>query len=177
MEISVSEVARRAEVLPAVAHREVSRLIEAGVLKDRRDGNNRLVSANTQHPLWSLMSQLVAETYGPVPVLRDLLREIPGVDQAFIYGSWAVRRSGTAGPPPRDVDVLVVGQPSRGDVLDVAEVAGQRLRTEVNIHLVSREAWDARSDPFLKTVADRPLIALTSTESTLARDRRSDQAT
>lgn len=159
-ELTISEIARRAGVLPAVAHREVSRLVDADVLRDRREGNNRLVRANTEHPLWAPMSQIVAETYGPAPVLRDLLAELPGVREAFIYGSWASRRAGQPGPPPRDIDVLVVGAPSRVDLLDVADAAAQKLHIEVNIHTTTPEAWAAKDDPFLVTVASRPLTAL-----------------
>jgi predicted nucleotidyltransferase len=163
-ELTISEIGRRAGVLPAVAHREVTRLIDADVLRDRREGNNRLVSANTRHPLWPLMSQLVTETYGPVPVLRSLLAGVPGIREAYIYGSWAARRSGQPGPPPRDIDVLVIGNPLRTDLLDVADAAQQKLHTEVNIHITTPDAWAAKDDPFLVTVAARPLVALTSPE-------------
>ena len=159
-ELTISEIARRAGVLPAVAHREVSRLVDADVLRDRREGNNRLVRANTEHPLWPLMSQIVVETYGPAPLLRNLLAVLPGIREAYIYGSWAGRRAGQSGPPPRDIDVLVVGNPSRTDLLDVADAAQQRLHTEVNIRTITPEEWAAKDQPFLVTVASRPLIAL-----------------
>lgn len=159
-ELTISEIARRAGVLPAVAHREVSRLVEADVLRDRREGNNRLVRANTEHPLWPLMSQIVVETYGPVPLLRNLLAVLSGIREAYIYGSWAGRRAGQPGPPPRDIDVLVVGNPSRTDLLDVADAAQQQLHTEVNIRTITPEEWAAKDQPFLMTVASRPLITL-----------------
>lgn len=165
VELAFAAVARRAGVLPAVAHRELTRLIEADVLRDRRDGNNRLVRANTEHPLWSLMSQLVTETYGPVPVLRGLLADVSGVIESYLYGSWAARRAGQAGPPPRDLDVLVVGTASRTVLLDVAEAARAKLHIEVNIHRTSAEAWAARTDPFLATVASRPKVQLTGAET------------
>lgn len=165
VELTFAAVARRAGVLPAVAHRELTRLIEADVLRDRRDGNNRLVRANTEHPLWSLMSQLVTETYGPVPVLRGLLADVSGVIESYLYGSWAARRAGQAGPPPRDLDVLVVGTASRTALLDVAEAARATLHIEVNIHRTSAEAWAARTDPFLATVASRPKVQLTGVEA------------
>jgi predicted nucleotidyltransferase len=160
IELTISEVARRAGVLPAVAHREVTRLVEADVLRDRREGNNRLVRANTEHPLWPLMSEIVVETYGPAPLLRDLLTELTGVREAYIYGSWAGRRSGQPGPPPHDIDVLVVGHPSRTEVLDVADAAEQKLHTAVNIRTVPPEDWATKNQPFLRTVASRPLITL-----------------
>ncbi len=163
-ELTISEIGRRAGVLPAVAHREVTRLIDADVLRDRREGNNRLVRANTEHPLWPLMSQIVTETYGPVPVLRNLLAAVPGIREAYIYGSWAARRAGLPGPPPRDIDVLVVGSPSRTVLLDAADAAQQKLHTEVNIHTTTPAAWAAKDEPFLGTVASRPLVALASPE-------------
>ncbi len=166
VELSISEIARRTGLLPAIAHREVTRLIKADVLRDRREGNNRLVRANTDHPLWSVMSQIVTETYGPVPVLRDLLNGVVGVREAFVYGSWAARRAGRPGPPPRDLDVMVVGNPSRTDLLDVAEAARERLHIEVNIHTTTPATWAAKDDPFLATVASRPLIVLISQEAT-----------
>lgn len=159
-ELSISEVARRTGLLPAVAHREVTRLLDADVLRDRREGKNRLVRANTDHPLWEPMSQIVQETYGPVPVLRGLLQQLSGVDGAYIYGSWAARRAGVSGPPPRDVDVLVVGTPTRSALLDLVHEAEARLRIEVNVHRVTSEAWEDRADPFLATVAARPLFSL-----------------
>lgn len=165
VELSFAAVARRADVLPAIAHRELSRLIEADVLRDRRDGNNRLVRANTEHPLWSLMSQLVVETYGPVPVLRALLADVSGVRESYLYGSWAARRAGQPGPPPRDLDVLVIGTASRTDLLDVSEAASAKLHIEVNVHRTSPEAWAAGTDPFLATVASRPKAQLTGAQS------------
>lgn len=159
-EISISEIARRAGVLQPVAQREVTRLLEGGVLLDRREGRSRLVRPNTSHPLWSLMSQLVMETYGPVPVLRALVADREDISEAYIYGSWAARRSGDLGPPPRDLDVLVVGTPPRVELLDIAEDAAARLRIEVNVHTTTPEAWAAKADPFLQTVASRPLVPL-----------------
>lgn len=164
VELSFTEVARRAGVLPAVAHRELTRLIEADVLRDRREGNSRLVRANTEHPSWPLMSQIVIESYGPVPVLRALLANISDVQESYLYGSWAARRAGVAGPPPRDLDVLVVGTASRTDLLDVSEAASARLHIDVNIHRTSPEAWAAMTDPFLATVASRPRVQLTGAQ-------------
>ncbi|HXT89788.1 MAG TPA: hypothetical protein VN714_11100, partial [Trebonia sp.] len=61
---------------------------------------------------------------------------------------------------PRDIDVLVVGNPSRTDLLDVADAAQQKLHTEVNLRTITPEEWAAKDQPFLMTVASRPLITL-----------------
>lgn len=167
VELSISEVARRAGVLPAVAHREVQRLIEAEVLLDRRDGNNRLVRANRQHPLYAPMAEIVAATYGPVPVLRELLATVADVQEAFVYGSWAARRTGEPGGFPGDLDVMVVGGPSRSSLADVAARARERLGIVVNIHRATPDAWaHPQGNPFLTTVAGRPTVPLIDNRGT-----------
>jgi hypothetical protein len=150
-EAGSAKVARRAGVLPAVAHREVSPLVDADVLRDRREGNNRLVRVNMEHPLWRLMSQIVVETYGSAPLLRNLLADCPASAKPTSTGP---------GLPPRDIDLLAVGNPSRTGLLDVADAAQRRLPTEVSIHTTTPEAWVVKDRPFLVTVASGPLVTL-----------------
>jgi len=164
-EVSISELSRRTASSLATTHREVQRLIRSGVLVERRDGNNRLVRANQEHPLFALMSQLVVETYGPQPVLRALLADVPGVVEAFVYGSWAARRTGTEGPFPRDIDVMVVGSLALDDLLDIQERARALLHREVNIHRTTVADWHSPDgNPFLTTVRSRPLVPLVGGE-------------
>ena len=45
----------------------------------------------------------------PLPVLSQLLACVPGINAAYIYGSWAARYHHEPGGPPNDLDVLVIG--------------------------------------------------------------------
>jgi len=158
-ELTLAEMTRRTGLAQAVVHKEVSRLVGAGVLVDRREGNNRLVRVNTSHPLYLPMNQIIAMTYGPAPVLHVLLSPISTVEEAFIYGSWAARRTGEAGASPRDVDVMVVGDLPIDTLIDIQESARDQLGLDVNIHRTTAAAWARRdSDPFLAEVASRPVV-------------------
>jgi predicted nucleotidyltransferase len=101
-------------------------------------------------------------TYGPLPVLTDALAAVPGVDRAFIHGSWAARYRGEAGPVPKDVDVLVVGTADQDDLDGVAQQAQRRLGRPVNIRRVRPASWRRPDpdDPFLQSVRERPLVEL-----------------
>lgn len=161
-EFSVTELARRAGVSVKAAAHEVARLVEAGLLADRRAGNLRLVRRGQETPLTRPLTDLLAVTYGAIPVLTDALSGVPGVEAAYVYGSWAARYKGEAGPVPGDVDVIVVGTADL-DVLDeVARGAGRRLGREVAIHRVGSGSWAApfASDAFLASVRGRPLVEL-----------------
>lgn len=158
-EFSLAELGRRAGVSGPVVHREVGRLIESDVLRDRHEGRNRLVRANEQHPLFALMRELISATYGPVPVLRELFDGVDGVEEVLIYGSWAARRAGESGAFPNDIDVLVIGSASRRALSAIATAAGERLDLPVNVTRLGRDEWEAEEpSPFVSTVRSRPIV-------------------
>lgn len=161
-EFSVTDLAQRAGVSVKAAVHEVARLVDAGLLADRRAGNLRLVRRGPETPLTRPLTDLLAVTYGAIPVLTEALSGIPGIEAAYVYGSWAARYRGESGPVPGDVDVLVVGAADL-DVLDeVARDAGRRLGREVSIHRVSPASWakPSANDAFLASVRTRPLVEL-----------------
>ncbi|RSM72213.1 ArsR family transcriptional regulator [Actinoplanes sp. ATCC 53533] len=158
---SVTELARRLKSSQSTVSREADRLVEAGLVSEERRGNMRLLQADLTSPLARALAEVLALTYGPAAVLADLLPPVDGVDEAYIYGSWAARHAGEAGPPPRDVDVLVVGDADEDDLADVALAAERRLGREVNIHRVSVTTWRSPGgDPFLTSVRSRPLYPI-----------------
>lgn len=159
-EQSLSEIAEDAGVSISTATREVDKLVAAGLVTARRVGTARLVQADQSNPAFGPLADLLAVTYGPVVVLERLLCVVRGVDRAYLYGSYAARRAGEAGSTPRDIDVLVVGDASRAELLDVSVEAGRRVRREVNIRRMSPSGWADEFDPFVTTVKSRPLIEL-----------------
>jgi len=161
-EFSVTDLAARAGVTVKAAAQEVSRLVAAGLLSDRRLGNVRLVRRGAHTALTGPLTDLLAVTYGPLPVLTEALAGMPGVESAYIYGSWAARYEGEPGPVPNDVDVLVIGTAGLDALDDIADRAQHVLAHPVNIHRVSPGHWarPPATDAFLASVRSRPLVAL-----------------
>lgn len=157
---SLTELAARVGASVQAVSREVSRLVDAGLLEDTRAGTSRLVAAATENVLTHSLTELLALTYGPLPVVTDALRGLDGVEHAFIYGSWAARYRGEVGPPPGDVDVLVVGSVDPDVLEDRARSAEAVLHREVNVRRLRPETWDRVSDPFVQELKSRPLIEL-----------------
>lgn len=140
----------------AVKH-EVDRLEAAGLVSSRAVGRSRLVSVSAEEPIRSILLDLVLHTYGPVHVVGEELSRLAGITQAFIYGSWAARYAREPGPPPGDIDVLVVGAPDPDDLFDAAGRATARLGKEVNVHVVTAAAWAKPKGAFLAAVRESPL--------------------
>lgn len=158
----LSEVAAIIGASVKAVHTEANRLVKSGLVTDTRRGNSRLLRANSETPVYQQLADLLAVTYGPLPVLTEMLRGVEGVQSAYIFGSWAARYTGTAGDMPHDVDVLVVGTTDMARLYEIADDAQRRLRREINIHRARPGNWadPAGKDPFLATVRSRPMVEL-----------------
>lgn len=159
-EASLTELAAEIGVNVGNLHTEVERLVQGGVLADRRVGRTRLIRA-AGSPLTDPLTKLLMVGYGPKVVVEQALRPIPGISKAFIVGSWAARYHGVAGPFPGDVDVVVVGSPDRDTVADRVEqslAVGTKLQGQVIFR--SEDAWANAEDAFTKTVQQSPIVEL-----------------
>jgi DNA-binding transcriptional ArsR family regulator len=167
-EYSLTEAADAIHASLNAVHHEATRLAEAGLINARKRGNLRLVRAETDSLLSRPLTDLLAVTYGPLPVLTELLATVQGVAEAYIYGSWAARYRGEPGPIPVDVDVLVIGTAALDDLDDAAERAEQILRRPVNIRRIRPEIWGQAdpADPFLRSVRSRPLVGIGGSNAT-----------
>lgn len=157
----LKDLASAASVSLPTASREVSRMVLAGLVTETRVGRTRQVRANVQSSLYAPLRDLMLLTYGPVPVLEDELRDVVGIERAFIYGSWAARHEGQEGSEPNDLDVLAVGEADPDELFDPADRARVRLGRPVNIRRVSPGSCHAGSDSFLQNVKSSPMVALT----------------
>lgn len=145
-ERTVTDLAAQLDVPLTTAHREVQRLTDAGLLTGRSVGRSRLVRAGTGHPAAPALTELLQVSFGVPTVMVEEFSGLMGVEQLVLFGSWAARHAGTTGPPPGDIDVLVIGTASRATVYEAAERAQERLRLPVNPVLRTRSQWDAGGD-------------------------------
>lgn len=150
-EYSVSELARRLSVPLSTLHREVVRLDVASLMISRTLGRNRLIRANTDHPAAPALTQLLEVSFGPRAVIAEEFA-VPGANAVIIFGSWAARYAGQVGPPPHDIDVLVVGNVDRADLYEAADRASARLEIEVNPVLRSTKQWSRPEDSLVKQI-------------------------
>ncbi|MGD9526291.1 MarR family transcriptional regulator [Pseudonocardia sp.] len=157
-EHTLTELARRTGASLAAVQREVDRLEEAGLLRSRRVGPARLVSADRGSPAVAPLTDLVALSFGPVQILAEEFDGVAGLDVLDVFGSWAARHHGERGRPPADVDVLAVGEPDRDAVHEAARRAEERIGLPVNVTVVSAARWAAGEDGFVRRVRSAPRV-------------------
>jgi len=159
-EASIADLARETGSDPGNLHSEVERLVQAGILADRRVGRTRLLRAGDS-ALVGPLADLLLLGYGPKTAVEDALTDTPDIEQAFIGGSWAARYHGQAGAFPHDVDVIVVGKPNRDDVTEAVIEALRAFGHDGQVIFRSPTAWREAKDTFTRTAKDSPLVELT----------------
>lgn len=104
---------------------------------------------------------LILKAFGPLPVLRDRLKPLDGVEDAFIFGSWASRYAGEPGDAPGDIDVLVLGAPDRRKLARLCREASDVLGLDVRPTVLAREDWESDATGFIRSIKEQPLVPLT----------------
>lgn len=160
-EVSLVSLAERLRLPYPSVHREIERAEEAGLVVSRRLGNLRLVRANPDSPYYTGLSDVLLKAFGPPVVIGTELAEVPGVQEAFIFGSWAARYHDQGGPRPvGDIDVLVLGEPDRDALYEATARAAARLGREVQA-TIRKPGWlTTGSGSFHDTVTSRPMVAV-----------------
>ena len=159
-ERTIGELVEATGIPQQTVSREVDRLLQAGLLIGRRVGRLHLVKPDRSNRYFPELSGLLLKALGPLPVLAQHLVELEGIDEAYIFGSWARRYLGEPGPPPGDIDVVVIGEPDVDAVYEACRVAGEILGQAVNPVILAAEEWAARRSGFVREVRSGSLVQL-----------------
>ncbi len=144
---SLTDLARKTGASVPTIHREAERLVVASLVNETPVGRNRMLSANVHHPAAEPLARLLELSFGPKQVIAEEFVGIDGVNQALIFGSWAARFAGSPGAPPKDIDVLLIGDGiDRDGVYQAADRAEARLGLPVNPVTRSNAAWSDAGD-------------------------------
>jgi predicted nucleotidyltransferase len=154
--VSLSELARRANTSRGGAHKEIERLEAIGLITSRTSGRARMIEANQSSPLYADLRGLLTKALGPEPLLRDALSELDGIDEAFIFGSWADPTASA----PQDIDVMLIGDPDLARVYDEVALIENQVGRPINVAIRSKAEWDEADGGFERAVKSRPRVAL-----------------
>lgn len=158
-ELSISELADKASLAYPTAHREVARLLGAGILKERKVGRTRLVTGNTESPLVQPLRDILLVATGPVVLLAEQLALLSGIESAFLYGSFAARMRGVEGPPPNDIDLMILGSPDPAAIYDACARVEELVSRPVNATILTPSEAQERSG-FLEHLRANPVVPI-----------------
>lgn len=149
--------------------RELQHLTDMGLILRKTQGNQVLYRANSQSPIFSEIKGLVTKTIGIHDVIRSSLASVaPEIQIAFVYGSIA-RQQERANS---DVDLMVVGNTSFGEVVSALGPAQRTLGREINPNVFAADEFRAKlasGNHFLRSVMKEKKLFVLGTENELAK--------
>ena len=160
-ELSLTEISQLTGAPHPSVYREVQRAEQTGLVASRKVGNTRLVRADTRSPYFAGLAEVLTRAFGVPAVLTEALQPLGGIDEAYVYGSWAARHEGEPGRRPvGDIDVLILGDPNRDRLYEALASAERKLGREVQATIRDSGWLTVGAGPFHESVTSRPLLKL-----------------
>lgn len=159
-EHTVTEIAALADTSLSTATREINRAAAAGIVRTRTVGASKLARAHTSNPAFRPLAELMLVAFGPATVVAQEFDGLAGIQEAYLFGSWAARYAGEPGRAPNDIDVLIIGEVDRAALHLAATRAEERLHRPLDVTVRTPEAWHRTDDAFLDFVRSRPLLRI-----------------
>ena len=161
--LHLRELARLTGASAGTLKKELDALTAVGLLRLQRVGNQSQFRANTEHPVYPELLALIRKTTGLHDVLAQAFAPLAGdVELAFVFGSVASATDTTHS----DVDVMVIGEATFGQVVSALFEAQQTLGREINPKVMTRLEWrqkQTEGNAFVSEVRDKPKIAVVGT--------------
>ena len=153
------DLAARLSIDPANLSKELRRLGQDGLFESEVSGRQKYFRLNRAYPLFQEVRGVVTKTIGAVPLLAQTLKRVSGIEEAYLYGSFARNQQDAAS----DIDVLVIGTPRDGALAESVRRLERHFGRDINYTVLTRrefEARRARKDAFLEGVWHNKRVSL-----------------
>jgi hypothetical protein len=114
---------------------ELTNLSTAGYLVSHEDGRTIKYRANTEHPLYNEVKNLVHKYLGIDKIIDHILLHIGDLDAAYIVGDYA------AGKDSGTIELVLVGKVNRPYVDKLIQKAKGLLNRNVKAEIINREQF------------------------------------
>jgi predicted nucleotidyltransferase len=157
--LHLRDLAKRLHIDPSNLSKELERMERDGLFRSEISGRQKYFQLDRKYPLFREVRSIVAKTIGAIPMMAESLRRIEGIEEAWLYGSFA-RNQQDAGS---DIDVLMIGAPSDELLAEGVRKLERELRREINYTVMTRKEFNsrrARKDVFLGNVWPNKRVSL-----------------
>lgn len=157
--LHLRDLAGRLGIDPSNLSKELARLEREGLFRSEVSGHQKYFQLNRKYSLYAEVRSIVAKTIGAAPLLGQTLRQIKGISEAHLYGSFARNQQDAAS----DIDVLVVGEPKSDALAEAVRKLERQLGREINYTLLSRKEFAEKrdkQDAFLENIWQNKRVPL-----------------
>jgi len=155
----VNELSRKLNLDKRNLVKKLKELEKDGILKSQIRRNLKLFSINKSYPLYKEYKNIILKTTGLEDKLKKVMKEVAGIVEAYIYGSYAKNKMDAHS----DIDLLIIG--SHEIVLLQRKLNKLQKDTDREINSVSMDEHEFKKrlkskDPFISEVLRRKHIKI-----------------
>lgn len=125
----------------AIRH-ELNNLSKAGYLVSREEGRTILYQANTGHPLYNEVKNLVHKYLGIDKIIENILSRLGDLRVAFIVGDYA------KGKDSGIIEIVLVGAVDEKYLNKLVDKAKNMLHRNIKIESITSDEFDKNQDRF-----------------------------
>lgn len=155
----INELARILELDPKNTETKLKEFEKIGLFKSEFRGKERYFFLAKDSPLLEHYRQIFLKTYGIEKRLKDMLQDIKGLKEAYIFGSYATNKMDSSS----DIDILAVGSHSVLELQRLIAKLQKDTAREFNVTNLSQKEFAAKKkdkDPFISRVFKDKTIRL-----------------
>ena len=128
---------------------ELNRLEQAGMLVSQMNGNKKIFRANTEHPLFGEIHNILLKQIGLDRIIENVIERLGEVERVFLIGEFS------RGIDSQIVDLILVGDIDRKYLTQLIEKAEKLVRRKIRYLLYNREEFEKID---LTSFDPRPLL-------------------
>ena len=155
----INELARILELDPKNTETKLKEFEKEGLFKSEFRGKQRYFFLAKDNPVLEHYRQIFLKTYGIEKRLKDMLSNIKGLKEAYIFGSYASNKMDSSS----DIDILAIGTHSVLELQRVIAKLQKDTGREFNVTNLSLNEFEAKKknkDPFINSVFKTKIIRL-----------------
>ncbi len=115
---------------------ELNRLEEAGMLASFNEGNKKMFRANTGHPLFNEIHNILLKTLGLDQVVLSVIERLGDVEEVFLVGDFA------KGSDSQIIDLVFVGNIDKNYLVNVVEKVEALIKRKIRYLIYERMEFD-----------------------------------
>ncbi|MBU0534082.1 MAG: nucleotidyltransferase domain-containing protein [Candidatus Omnitrophica bacterium] len=144
----VNELSRNLALDKRNLVKKIKELEKESVLKSQKRGNLKLYHINKGYPLYNEYKQIILKTIGFEENLKNTIKDVNGIKNAYIYGSYAKNTMDAHS----DIDLLIIGSHSIASLQKNLNKLQKEINREINVVNIDEKEYNRKiknKDPFI----------------------------
>jgi DNA-binding transcriptional ArsR family regulator len=134
---------------------ELNKFEEAGLLTSEYDGNKKYFRANTKHPLFSDIHNILLKQIGFDKIIETVIRKLGNLDRVYVSGDFAKGKNNTI------IDLIFVSEDlNREYLLKLIGKAEDVIKRKIRYLVFNKDEFDV----FVKDIDKSELLLLWKSE-------------